>query len=173
MKKFTAALLAFSVMALFATSVFAQPQQGPNRGHEFRRPMPGRILAVLKVKQKELNVTDKQLEKIKTLTIKMEEKMVQHKNDMNTLRLELKKLMLDKENQDYEKIKTMLSKISYNRNEAFIYRLKHREEISNILTPEQQEALKAVAKDRMGHGRRFFRDRDAKRFPRFRNRFIR
>ena len=71
------------------------------------------------------------------------------KNENDLLRLELQKLLQDKENLDYEKIKAILSKTSASRQEMFIQRLKQREEISKILTPEQQEALKAFTKDRM------------------------
>ena len=95
--------------------------------------------------------------------------------------LELRKLLQDKENLDYEKIRASLLKTSNIRNDIFIERLKLGNEIQDILTPEQREAMKAMQEDRLRgrglflrgqqRGRGLFLRRDiTPRFPRFRNR---
>lgn len=160
-----------SVAVLFTASSFAQPFQGMRRGHQGHKMMrhaPGRILMVLKANQKELNITDDQLEKIKNLMDSSAEKMVEMENSNNLTQLELKKLLQDRENLDYAKIKATLSKASSNRHDMFIQRLKARDEINNILTPEQHDALKEMGKDRMKDRGFFPRGERFQRFRRFR-----
>lgn len=164
MKKVTTIFFMLAGIFVFVGSAFAQPQQRAFREPGFRKQRPGRILMVLKAKQEELSITDEQLDKIKNLQLKQEEKMVAHKNKMNELQLEMKKLMVE-ETKDYEKIQGVLSKISDSRNQQFIARLKHKEEVHDVLTPEQREALKEAAKDRQRQGRRSFRGKQQRRFP--------
>ena len=76
--------------------------------------------------------------------------------------------MQDRENLDYAKIKAALSKSADNRHEMFIHKLKVREEIGNVLTPEQRDALKEMGKDRIGARRFFQRGERGERFQRFR-----
>ena len=168
MKKSIAIFIVFSVVILFAAEVFAQPQRGMMRGKRFAQRSPARILRLLKAHQKELNITDDQLEKIKGLVFSLEEKMIQMKSKASLQRLELRKLIQDKEDLDYEKIKAVLSKASEFRQEMFIDKLKLRKEIENILTPEQSEALKKMREERF-RGRRFLqRGERFQRFQRFR-----
>lgn len=168
MKKSIAIFIVFSVVILFTASVFAEPQRGMMRGKGFAKRSPARILHLLKAKQKELNITDDQLDKIKSLVFSLEEKMIQMRSKASLQRLELRKLMQDKEKLDYEKIKATLSKASSSRQEMFIERLKLREEIMNTLTPEQREALKEMREEGF-RGRRFLqRGKRFQRFPRFR-----
>lgn len=156
-------------MALFSASVFAQPQRGMMRDQGFAERSPARILHLLRAHQKELNITDDQLEKIKGLVFSFEEKMIQLKSEARLQHLELKKLIQDQEKLDYEKIKATLSKESSFRQEMFIDRLKLRDEIENILTPEQREALKKMREEDF-RGRRFLqRGERFERFPRFRD----
>jgi len=171
MKKSLMFSVIVSVAVLFTASSFAQPFQGMRRGHRdygMMRKAPGRILMVLKAYQKELNITDDQLEKIKNLMDSSAEKMVEMENDNNLIQLELRKLLQDRENLDYAKIKVILSKASSNRNEMFILRLKNRDEIKNVLTPEQQEALKEMWTDRMKDRGPFPGGERFQRFRRFR-----
>jgi len=157
-------------MILFAAGAFAQPQGKMTRGKGMIHRSPSRVLHVLKTHQKELNITDSQLEKIKNLIFSFEEKTIQMKSDGRLQRLELRKLLEDRENQNYEKIKAALSKASNIRNDMFIERLKLREEIENILTPEQRDAMKEMRKERL-KGRRLFQRGDRfQRFPQFRRR---
>ena len=170
MKKGMTSCIVFSVMILFATAAFAQPQRRMMRGKSMIHSSPSRILHVLKANQKELNITDSQLEEIKNLVFSFEEKTIQMKNNSSLQRLELRKLLEDRENQNYEKIKAALSKASNIRNDMFIERLKLREEIENILTPEQRDAMKEMRKERL-KGRRLFQRGDRfQRFPQFRKR---
>jgi Spy/CpxP family protein refolding chaperone len=175
MKKGKALAVGFSVLVLFVASDFAQPQRGMMRVKRNFDRSPHRILAVLKANQEELNITDEQIEQIQNLIFSYQEKAIQMKNESALQRLELQKLMQDRENLDYEKIKAVLSKSSAARQEMFIQRLKQREEITKILTPEQHEALKALTQDRMRERirpLRSMRDR-MQRFPRQRGRIRR
>jgi len=126
----------------------------------------GRLFAILYARQDELKITDEQLEKIKSLTLKMEEVMIQSKNDMNSQQFELKKLMMERENRDYEKIKSLMSRTSDIRQDMFIQRIKNRDEILNVLTEEQQEALKTGYRNFTSQRRSFLRNRTPRRFNR-------
>jgi Spy/CpxP family protein refolding chaperone len=128
---------------------FAQTQRRMPRGKRMDRMSSRGILFILKAQQKELNVTDSQLEKIEELSLAFKEKTVKMENESRLLRLELEKLLRDQEKKDYAKIKQVLSSISDARNSVTLERMKHQDEIHNVLTPEQREALKAQ------RGRRF------------------
>ncbi len=149
-------------VVVFAASSLAQPDRRMRRGEEFARRSPIRILWVLEAKKDELKVTDSQIEKIQSLDFSFEEKMIQMRNQISLEQLNLRKLMQEKENLDYEKIKAVLSKMSGYEDEMFIERLKLREEIQKILTLEQREAVKAAMKERLQE-RKFFRG--GERFP--------
>jgi len=169
MKKILAATLIFSFLTLSAAVVFAQPvQRMPRANRMFDRPQL-RILSVLKTNQEELEITGEQMEKIQNLVFSFREKSLKMQNESEMSRLELQKLMLDRENLDYDKIKAILSKLSAVRNEMFIERLKLREEIDNVLTPEQREALGDMRRVGMKSRARDWRDRMRQRFPRMRN----
>ncbi len=165
----------FSVLVLFVVNDFAQPQRGWMRAMRTFDHAPHRILAVLKANQEVLGVTEEQIKQIQNLIFSHQEKAIKMKNEIALQRLELQKLMQDKENLDYEKIRAVLSKVSATRQAMFIQRLKQREEINNILTAEQQEALKAWTRDWMRKRVRPMRNmRDwRQRFPRFRDRIRR
>jgi len=132
-----------------------------------------RILGVLKMNQEELIITDEQIEQVQNLVFSFKEKKIKRASESSMNRLELQKLMQDRENLDYDKIKAILSKASAMRNEMFIEGLKLREEIGNVLTPEQREALKAKTRDGMRSRSRNLRDPMQQRFPRLRNRIRR
>ena len=145
-KKGTIFFTVFSVMILFTTTVFAQPQRGRMIERGFTHHSPERILSVLRANQEELKITEEQLEKIKNIVFSFEEEMIKMRSEGDTLRLELKKIMQDKKNRDYEKIRSSLSRASNIRQDMFIKRLKIRDEIQNVLTSEQQNALKEMKK---------------------------
>jgi Spy/CpxP family protein refolding chaperone len=100
--------------------------------------------------------------------------MLRMENENRLHQLELQKLMQERENLDYDKIEAILSKTSDIRNQMFIERLKLRDEIGKILTPEQKDALKAMEKE--GFGRRFqmMREKEDRlpQMPRMRSRPI-
>ena len=127
------------------------------------RTRSGGLLMVLKARQEQLNITNEQLDKIKDLTLKMEEKRVEQQNALNSRRLEQKKLMMDRENLDYHQLKALLLKSSESKLDLMIDRMQLRDQIEAVLTPEQKEALKEMGRDRMGQRRSFMRSRDPRR----------
>jgi Spy/CpxP family protein refolding chaperone len=173
MKKFLTLTLIFTFLTLSVAVVFAQPPQRMPRGDRmFERPQ-NRILAVMKANQEELNITEEQLEQVQNLVFSFQERSLKMRNEDSLSRLELQKVMQDRENLDYDKIKAILSKSSAVRNEMFVERLKLREEINNVLTPEQREALKAKTREGIRNRARDLRDRMQQRIPRPRNRIRR
>jgi Spy/CpxP family protein refolding chaperone len=173
MKKSLTILIVFSFFVLSVANGFAQPQQRlPREKRPFVRSQ-NRILIVLKANQEELNISDEQIEQIQHLVFSFKEKSLKKRNAASLDRLELQKLMQDKENLDYGKIEAILAKTSAAKNEMVIEGLKLREEIGNVLTPEQQEALKAKAKRDIRSRARTLRNRAPQRFQRFKNRIRR
>jgi len=168
-------------LILIAAGGFAQPIQRARPEMRDRlahmQRSPSSILFVLKARQEELNITKEQLNQIEEMTFAFEEKMIAMESEARTSRLEMKRHMMDRENLDYGKIKTALDKAADKRSEMFIARLMHREDLMNVLTPEQQDALKSMIKDRLRDRRAFLRnrrfpgERQDPRFPRLRERF--
>jgi Spy/CpxP family protein refolding chaperone len=170
MKKFFTLTLIFSFLSLSVAAVFAQPQQRVQRTKRMVDRSQNRILGVLKANQEDLDITDEQIEQVQNLVFSFKEKTIKMTSESSLNRLELQKLMQDRENLDYNKIKVVLSKTSVVRSEMFIEGLKLREEINNVLTPEQHEALKAKTHDGIRNRSRNPRGRLQQRSPRFRNR---
>ncbi len=173
MKKFLALALIFSFLTLSAAVVFAQPQQRMARERRTFDRSHGRILGILKANKEELGITDEQVEQARSLVFSFQEKSLEMRHESDINRLELQKLLQDRESLDYTKIKAVLSETSAIRNELYIDRLKLREEISNVLTPEQREALKDLVKKGMRNRSRNLRERIQQRLPRLRNRIRR
>jgi Spy/CpxP family protein refolding chaperone len=179
LKKILTVFVFSSLSVLFAASSFAQPAQRMMRKNRSFDRAPNRILHFLKANQEELGITDSQMEQTQNLVFSHEEKMLKMRNDLDMQHLELQKLMQDRDNLDYEKIRGALSTTSEARTEMFIERLKQRDEINKILTPEQRDALKAMVKDDFRRGFRpmmeRMRDREqwSQRFPRIKRRSIR
>lgn len=173
MKKGLTLMVVFSFLVLSVASSFAQPQQRMPRAKRTFDRSQNRILAVLKANQEELNITDEQIEQVQNLVFSFKKKTIKRTSENSLSRLELQKLMQDRENLDYDKIKAVLSETSAARNEMFIERLKLREEISNVLTPEQREALKAKAREGIRSRARNLQDRMQQRFPRLKSRIRR
>ncbi len=187
MKKGLTLMVIFSFLVLSVASSFAQAQQRmPRAKRTFERPQNRmmsanrgfdrphtRILAVLKANQEELNITDEQIEQVQNLVFSFQEQSLKKRNEMGLNRLELQKLMQDRENLDYDKIKAILSETSAARNEMFIERLKLKEKINNVLTPEQRDVIKDKARKGMRNRARDLRDRMQRRFPRIKNRIRR
>lgn len=185
LKKTSKAIVVVAVMIAFTVGLAAQAPRADFKGKAMRqgRGMMGPgvtgIYRVLQANREELNIADTQLEKIKGIMLAFEETKVKTQNEINTRQLEMKKLMMA-DKKDYKKIKSVLSGISDARHDMMITGMKIRDDIKNILTPEQQEALKKLLGRRMG-GRRFIqrgprglrgpgpqgpmRDRMQERFP--------
>lgn len=172
MKKLLTLTLIFSFLALSVAIVFAQPQQRMTRSRKNFDRSQNRVLAVLKANQEELGITDEQIEQVQDLVFAFKEKTIQMSSEQNFNRLELQKLMQDTENLDYAKIEAILDETSAARNEMFIEGLKLKEEVSNVLTPEQREALKAKANTGVRNRDRYLRNR-VQRNPRLRYRIRR
>jgi len=173
MKKGLTVFAVTSAVLLFAASSFAQPFQRMRPGMDRMERGPARVLFALKAHQKELKITDDQLKQIESLAFAFEEKMIAMESESRSSHLGIRKLMMDRENIDFAKIKAALDKASDQRNEMLIARLKHHDEIMKVLTPEQREAVKSAIRDRIGERGDFLRergfpgDRGFRRFPRF------
>ena len=152
MKKTLTLIAIFTVIVLFAAAGFAQTFQGRRGSRDRMNQSPSRILRVLKANQEDLKITDDQLKAIEDLTYSFEEKRISAKAESSKNRLELRKLMQDRENLDYAKLKEALSKTSEQRHDMVIDGLKLKDEIAKVLTPEQKKALKSMQQER-------FRDR--------------
>jgi Spy/CpxP family protein refolding chaperone len=126
----------------------AQPFMGKQRGgHRMMKPSPTKIYTMLKAKQKDFNITDKQLEQIKTKVFALEEKIIPIESKNRLHHLELKKLLMN-EKKDYGKISALLSKLSDNHHSIFIEGLKTKDAIDSILTPQQRDAIKEAIQNR-------------------------
>jgi Spy/CpxP family protein refolding chaperone len=148
MKKTLTVFAIFAVIVLFAVDGFSQPFQGRRGNRDRMNQSPSRILRVLKINQEELKITDDQLKAIEDLAYSFEEKMIDARSEGSKQRLELRKLMQDRGNLDYAKLKEMLFRASENRQDMMIDGLKLKDEIVNVLTPEQSEALKSMRQER-------------------------
>ena len=132
--------------------ISAQPFMEKERGPHMMPPPPGHICMLLKMKQKDLKITDDQLEKINSKAFALEEKTVSLENQANLLRLEMKKLMMNEKNKDYNKIKSVMNQLSDIQHTIFIENLKTMDAIKSLLTPEQQQALEKERHKRFKDG---------------------
>ncbi|MBN1223550.1 MAG: Spy/CpxP family protein refolding chaperone [Candidatus Aminicenantes bacterium] len=173
MKKILKTSVLVSTVLIFTVGSFAQPFQRMRRERPPMHNMPSRLLFALKAHQEELKITGDQLEQIEKLVFSFEEKMIAAHSEIDLNELEIRKLMKDRENIDYAKIRATLGKVSNQRDDMFVARLKHQDEIISVLTSEQGEALKSLIRDRLDERRSFLRergfpgDRRSPRFPRF------
>jgi len=204
MKKVFKTIGIFSMVALMTGAAFSQPQnrskmrQGNRFSQQGKMMMPGgrmamrspmRMIAVLKARQAELKITDAQLDKIENLMYAFQKKQIKVQSEAGLLRLEMRKLMQDQGSRDYAKIKAFMEKSSGIRQDMAIERMKHQDEVLSVLTPEQQQAVKALRLQRFqgnrmsmrgmrGSGRMgsqgfsFMRD-GSSRSPMMKNRMIR
>jgi Spy/CpxP family protein refolding chaperone len=143
-------LTAVSIIIVFSMALAAQPFMGKRMGgHRMMKhsPSPTKIYKMLKAKQKDFNITDKQLEQIKSKVFALEEKIIPIESKNRLHRLELKKLLMN-EKKDYGKISDLLSKMSDSRQTIMIERMKTRDAVRSILTPEQRDAIKEARQDR-------------------------
>ena len=152
MKKALTVFSIFAIVGLFAGDSFGQNFQARREGRSRMYRSPARILRVLKTNQEELNVTDDQLKMIEDLAFSFKEKMIDARSQASKQRLEIQKIMQDRGNLDYTKLREALSKASEHKHNMLIEGLKLRDEIDRVLTPEQKEALKSMRQER-------FRDR--------------
>ncbi|MFC2164655.1 Spy/CpxP family protein refolding chaperone [Acidobacteriota bacterium] len=171
MKKILTVFAILSVVLLFAADSFAQPDQRMGRGKARMQRSPSRILFALKAHKEELKVTDDQLKQIEDMVFSFEEQQIAMQSQASSNRLAMRKLMSDRENVDYSQIKTTFVKAAEHRADMFISRLKLREEVHKVLTPEQQDALKSIRRERFKERGDFRGRRGFERHPRFRDEF--
>ena len=148
-----------AALILFTTGILAQAQgygfmgrgqrgdMGQRRVLGQRGPDVMTLYRVLRDNREDLEISDAQLEKIKQMIFSFEEKMVDMKHKTSVQQLEMKKLM-PAEKKDYKKIKAALTTMSGLRHDVLIEGMKTQDAIKNILTPEQQEALKKLRNER-------------------------
>ncbi|MFQ5722445.1 MAG: Spy/CpxP family protein refolding chaperone [Candidatus Aminicenantales bacterium] len=170
MRKALTLSVALALMLFLGVSAFAQPRR-MMRPRIMERSGTG-ILRFLKANQQELKIEESQLAKIEELVFSSAKKMIQMRNEASLQQLELQKLLQQRENLDYDQIKAVLAKVSSIRQELFLERIRLRDQIGKILTPEQKEALKAMGKDLRKERDQFLRRRFFRRgrgLQRFRN----
>jgi len=131
----------FVLLIFLSVGVFSQGFQRGNqkpmqmkRGHHFMSPL--RLYNMLKMQKDQFNITDDQLNKLKSLSFYFEEKKTKLTNENRTLRLKLKEELANTKI-NYQNVRNIMDKMSKNRTELFIEGLKAKEEINKILTPEQ------------------------------------
>ena len=156
MKKTLTVFAIFAIVGLFAIDSFAQSFQGRRTGRARISRSSTQILRVLKANQEELKITADQLKAIEDLTYSFEERKIEARSEASKNQLELRKLLQDRENLDYAKLRDALSKTSEHKHDMMIEGFELRDEISKILTPEQNEALKSMRLEK-------FRDRKDRR----------
>ncbi len=160
-------LIIFLSTGLFSQGFYGNHQKVFSKKSRARFMSPMRLYRVLSLYKDKLNVTDNQLEKIKSLGFYLEEKQVKLTNANRTLRLKLREELAN-EKVNYNAVKEIMSKISQNRTELFIERLKAKEEIKKILTPEQLSKIREYMMRRMKE-RRIPQKSMSRRTPPFRN----
>lgn len=157
MRKTLTVFAIFAIAGLFAVDSFAQSFRGHRGARDRMNRSSTQILRVLKANQEDLNITDDQLKAIEDLTYSFEEKMINARSEGSKQQLELRKLMQDRENLDYAELKEALSRASEHKHDMVIDRLKLKDEISKILSPEQKEALKSMRQERFRDKREILR----------------
>jgi len=144
MKKLVTIPILFAVSLLFTESISASPQTNFPRNRASVRPYTGRLLALLKARRGELEITGEQLNKIKDLIETMKDKTLETRNEVTKIQLELRRQLRNRESRDYEKIKSLISQTSNLRSNLLINRMILRDDINNILTSNQLTALKDI-----------------------------
>ncbi len=140
-----------AILIMFTLGLAAQQGQREFMGKGSRNSMrmmgPGQgldnLLKILNENQEKLKISDTQMEEIEKTLLAFEEKQVKLQNKANIQQLEMKKLMMQ-ESKDYKKIKIALTQISDTRNDLLIIGMQARDAVKNILSAEQQEALKKI-----------------------------
>jgi len=121
--------------------------QGRRLRRDIRTPHIG-LMAVLETNQEELKITDEQLEKVRSLMDSHREDSIKMEADLELKRLELGKLMRPDQKRDYAEIESRMEAASAVRQNMMIERMKNRDAIMGVFTPEQNEAMKTLFKQR-------------------------
>ncbi|MBN2723731.1 MAG: hypothetical protein JXR95_06640 [Deltaproteobacteria bacterium] len=105
---------------------------------------------------KGLNLSKTQIKKIQALNLNFEKKEIQVLKNMEIMKLDLKKLLLEK-NVDLKKVRAQLVKLSMQHVEKRMLGIEHRINVEKILTGDQKMKLKLFfnsRRHRHGHSMR-------------------
>ena len=122
-------LLIVAGMLFMSIAAIAQPQSGP----KYNRPGFGKMQMM-----RMLNLTKEQQSKLSDMRLSMEKEMLPLRNQMITLRGNLK-LELIANNFNQGKVNKIVDQISDVRKEMSLKMIQHMREVRSILTPEQQK----------------------------------
>jgi Spy/CpxP family protein refolding chaperone len=98
--------------------------------------------------QKELGLTDAQVVKIADINKEHRKKMLDYKEKLAPLDIQLKKLLLE-DNVDMARVRSLVKDISGIRAELQVLRIQHRLDIEKVLTPEQKAKMRTHRKHMM------------------------
>ncbi len=93
--------------------------------------------------KKQLNLTDEQTAKIKTLHTDHKKEMLIQKEALAPQKIKLQRLMME-DAVNLEEVKSLIMDMSKIHGEMHFAMIKHRLEVEKVLTPEQREKLKKM-----------------------------
>lgn len=164
MNKKIGVLLVVALFSLTTVSLFSQPRM--RAGKALFAQLGMNLVRVLRAKQKELNITDEQLQKIDDLVVTYEKKIIDLRSELSKHRLEMRQLFQNQDEVDLNQLQKALEVASQLKNEMVLQRFQLRQEINSVLTEEQRAALKdMINKFRQERRAKFFRNRQ-NRWPR-------
>jgi len=159
----------FGMTALLAIPGFAQVGSRM-QGRNMRAPrMQNGMMVMLKARQSELKLTDKQLASIQGLVDAHRKAEVDMQREAALQRLEIQKLSRDRVDMDLDLYRKSLEKASALRISGQLARLRLHQDINKVLTVEQRDVLKRIlSKTGTFRGRdgRFTRGRTFREFGR-------
>lgn len=169
MKIRTAAITVSVLMILLSTGAFGQVRRPLMREHRLQSDMKTphtRFLTAVEANREELKITDEQLEKVRSLMDSNRENSIKMEADLRLIRLELGRLMRRDQKKDYAEIESRMEAASTVRRNMMIERMKNRDAIMEVFTPEQHEAMKILFNQRREQRAPLMRrDRLPRRFP--------
>ena len=137
-------------LGLMQAVAFAEKRGGYDRGKHHQKSIEGKFFKTVKMihhNQEELNVNDIQLNQIRELTLALKKDVIRKKADMEIIAVDIRSLLYKDEidvdavykliDQKYEIKKAKMKKV-----------VKSFSEMKIILTKEQREKLKDVARDK-------------------------
>lgn len=129
---FLLAMLSLSGVLLFSTTAEAQMRGGLwERGQRSERPDRIRL-------HERLNLSAEQEQKLMSLRTVHQQQMIDMRAELQKLRLDIRAEMR-KDNPDLRAIENLVRRQESLRTEQQLARIKHWNEVRNILTPEQRE----------------------------------
>ena len=96
----------------------------------------------------ELELTDKQIEKMEAMRLAHQKEMIGTHADIDIIKVDKRSAM---RNHDFDKTKKITAKMYDLKKAQALKKIEHHEMMWNLLTPEQQEKAKELMKDRPRH----------------------